>query len=248
MFVDQSAGNAYLVNGVLYVWDPSQSVWLSAGNIQGPTGATGATSTVPGPTGPTGPTGATGPTGGPGPIGPTGPTGMTGPTGSTGSTGQTGSTGPTGMTGPTGIFGATTFTWQLSTNTSLLNSNTLSLNSRLKFFITGFFEFYKPPSIKPENAGRLCGHIMPLHLAYYDYGLRKSGFGPMKLFCDKVQSRSKLLYYFLFPFLKFSHWRQMNSLESYDVDLYNETKHALISMNSYITLSSRSLLFTTKKI
>jgi hypothetical protein len=47
-------GNAYLVNGVLYVWDPSQSIWLSAGNIQGPTGATGATSTVPGPTGPTG--------------------------------------------------------------------------------------------------------------------------------------------------------------------------------------------------
>jgi SAM-dependent methyltransferase len=125
--------------------------------------------------------------------------------------------------------------------------NTLSLNSRLKFFITGFFEFYKPPSIKPENAGRLCGHIMPLHLAYFDYGLRKSGFGPMKLFCDKVQSRSKLLYCFLFPFLKFSHWRQMNSLKNYDGDLYNETKHALINMNSYVALTSRSLLFVAKK-
>jgi SAM-dependent methyltransferase len=125
--------------------------------------------------------------------------------------------------------------------------NILSLNSRLKFFITGFSEFYKPPSIKPENAGRLCGHIMPLHLAYFDYGLRKSGFGPMKLFCDKVQSKSKLLYCFLFPFLKFSHWRQMNSLESYDLDLYNETKHSLINMNSYVALTSRSLLFITKK-
>ena len=125
--------------------------------------------------------------------------------------------------------------------------NTLSLNSRLKFFVTGFSEFYKPPSIKPENAGRLCGHIMPLHLAYYDYGLRKSGFGPMKLFCDKVQSRSKLLYYFLFPFLKFSHWKQMNSLESYDLDLYNETKHTLVNMTSYTALTSRSLLFVAKK-
>jgi ubiquinone/menaquinone biosynthesis C-methylase UbiE len=125
--------------------------------------------------------------------------------------------------------------------------NTLSLNSRLKFFVTGFSEFYKPPSIKPENAGRLCGHIMPLHLAYYDYGLRKSGFGPMKLFCDKVQSRSKLLYYFLFPLLKFSHWKQMNSLESYDLDLYNETKHTLVNMTSYTALTSRSLLFVAKK-
>ena len=125
--------------------------------------------------------------------------------------------------------------------------NTLSLNSRLKFFVTGFSEFYKPPSIKPENAGRLCGHIMPLHLAYYDYGLRKSGFGPMKLFCDKVQSRSKLLYCLLFPLLKFSHWKQMNSLESYDLDLYNETKHTLVNMTSYTALTSRSLLFVAKK-
>ena len=41
--------------------------------------------------------------------------------------------------------------------------NTFNLYSRFKFLITGFFDLYKPPSIKPENAGRLCGHIMPLH-------------------------------------------------------------------------------------
>jgi len=67
------------------------------------------------------------------------------------------------------------------------------------------------------------------------------------LFCDKVQSRSKLLYYFLFPLLKFSHWKQMNSLESYDLDLYNETKHTLVNMTSYTALTSRSLLFVAKK-
>ncbi len=49
-----SAGQGYLVSGVLYVWDPATSQWISAGNIQGPTGATGPVSTVPGPTGPTG--------------------------------------------------------------------------------------------------------------------------------------------------------------------------------------------------
>lgn len=137
----------------------------------------------------------------------------------------------------------------LKPNGSLIIStpNIISLNSRLKFFISGFFELYMPPSIKPENAGRLCGHIMPLHLGYYDYGLRKSGFGPMKLFCDKVQSRSKLLYYLLFPFFKFSYWRRMKALKSHDGDLYNETKHYLHNMNSYIILTSRSLLFVAKK-
>lgn len=125
--------------------------------------------------------------------------------------------------------------------------NILSLKSRFNFFITGFNELYKPPSIKPENAGRLCGHIMPLHLAYYDYGLRKSGFSLMELFCDKVNSKSKFLYFLLFPFLKFSYWRQMKSLKKYDSDLYDETKHHLYNMNSYIALTSRSLLFIAKK-
>jgi Collagen triple helix repeat (20 copies) len=49
-----NAGEGYLVVGVLYVWDPATSQWISAGNIQGPTGPTGPVSTVAGPTGPTG--------------------------------------------------------------------------------------------------------------------------------------------------------------------------------------------------
>lgn len=61
-----SAGDAYVVNGNLYIWDATNSVWSNAGPIQGPTGATGPTgargadSSIPGPTGPTGPTGAAG--------------------------------------------------------------------------------------------------------------------------------------------------------------------------------------------
>lgn len=35
-------GEAYLVNGVLYVWSNTSNSWVSAGNIQGPTGPTGA--------------------------------------------------------------------------------------------------------------------------------------------------------------------------------------------------------------
>lgn len=61
-----TAGDAYVVSGDLYIWDATNSVWSNAGPIQGPTGPTGPTgvrgadSSIPGPTGPTGPTGATG--------------------------------------------------------------------------------------------------------------------------------------------------------------------------------------------
>lgn len=58
-----SPGDAYLVQGDLYVWDDDASDWVNVGTIQGPQGPTG-------PTGPTGEEGVTGPTG---PQGDTGP-------------------------------------------------------------------------------------------------------------------------------------------------------------------------------
>lgn len=64
--IGNAAGDSYLVNGILYVWDAANLVWFNAGPIQGPTGPTGPTgargsdSTVVGPTGPTGPQGAAG--------------------------------------------------------------------------------------------------------------------------------------------------------------------------------------------
>ena len=51
-----SAGDAYLINGDLYVWSETNSDWEGVGTIEGPMGPTGAV----GDTGSAGPTGATG--------------------------------------------------------------------------------------------------------------------------------------------------------------------------------------------
>ena len=98
-----SAGQAYLISGILYVW--GESSWVNAGNIQGATGPTGSTGAI-------GATGAastvTGPTGSQGLLGPTGPTGatgaastVTGPTGATGATGSQATFSITSATPPT---------------------------------------------------------------------------------------------------------------------------------------------------
>ena len=102
-------GDAYLVQGNLYVWAETQSDWVNVGTIQGPAGSTGPT----GSTGETGPVGPTGPTGATGSTGPTGPSGGNGPVGPTGPTGRTGPIGPTGPVGPTGPMPSTqaTLTW-----------------------------------------------------------------------------------------------------------------------------------------
>lgn len=109
-------GDAYLVQGDLYVWSATENDWDNVGNIQGPQGDTGPQGEV-GPTGPTGAPGLIGPTGpqgekgqtgdaGPqGDVGPTGPTGPQGAAGATGSVGPTGPQGPTGEQGPAGDTG-----------------------------------------------------------------------------------------------------------------------------------------------
>jgi hypothetical protein len=79
--VSNVVNDAYIVtaNGNLYVWNGS--IWINAGPIVGPTGATGSTGPI-GLTGPTGPTSVV--------AGPTGPAGVQGPTGPQGSLGPTG--------------------------------------------------------------------------------------------------------------------------------------------------------------
>lgn len=112
-------GDAYLVNGDLYVWNGT--AWENVGQIQGPAGPQGPQGEqgIQGPAGPQGPQGIQGE---PGPVGPAGPQGEqgeqgpqgiqgiqgeVGPAGPQGIQGEVGPAGPAGPEGPQGIQGET---------------------------------------------------------------------------------------------------------------------------------------------
>ncbi len=78
--------DAYLVNGIIYVWDTVNNEWKNSGSLKGPKGDKGNT----GEKGVTGDTGDKCDTGEKGSKGDTGATGDTGPAGQTGDTGATG--------------------------------------------------------------------------------------------------------------------------------------------------------------
>jgi hypothetical protein len=113
-----SAGDGYLVDGDLYVWDNENSEWDNVGNIRGPIGDIGPTGPQgeTGLTGSTGPAGAAGPSGNVGDTGPMGPTGPEGQAGVDGPTGPTGDIGPTGPTGPSGVGTPTGISGQVQYN------------------------------------------------------------------------------------------------------------------------------------
>lgn len=96
-------GDAYMVQGELYVWVKDDAEWVCVGSIQGPKGDPGAA----GPQGPKGETGDTGPQGPKGDTGATGPQGVKGATGATGPQGPKGEKGDPGDTGPLGPKGDT---------------------------------------------------------------------------------------------------------------------------------------------
>ena len=103
-------GDAYLVNGSLYIWNGS--AWENVGNIKGEKGDTGDSGAKgdKGDTGDTGPQGVKGDTGNPGAKGDKGDTGDSGPQGLKGDTGDSGAKGDkgdTGDTGPQGVKGDT---------------------------------------------------------------------------------------------------------------------------------------------
>jgi hypothetical protein len=100
-------GDAYLIQGDLWVWSANTNTWNNAGHIQGPQGIQGIQG-VPGSPGAIGSQGVQGIQGNQGPQGEKGPTGSAGPQGLQGiqgPQGDTGAIGPEGPQGPPGIQG-----------------------------------------------------------------------------------------------------------------------------------------------
>ena len=124
-----TATDAYLVNGIIYVWDTVNNEWKNSGSLKGPkgdkgdTGATGQKGAT-GDTGDKGDTGAKGDKGDTGESGTTGQKGETGPKGDTGDTGPAGPAGQAGQKGDTGATGtATTIKGSYNTYQELINAH-----------------------------------------------------------------------------------------------------------------------------
>ena len=125
--------------------------------------------------------------------------------------------------------------------------NALHMKSRFSFLLTGFPEMFGPPSSAEKNAGRICGHIMPLNYSYFVYGLRRAGFGPAQFFHDRLKRSSKALSLLLYPFLKLGTAQYLRGLRAYDPEVYEENKEVVTKMNSLEMLSSRSCIIAAQK-
>ena len=140
----QVAGDAYLINGDLHIWDSER--FTNVGEVQGPAG----------PSGPQGATGDQGPQGVAGPAGAIGVQGLRGIQGPQGEQGVQGATGPQGSTGAAGTDGTSiTILGSVADEASLPASGTLGDG----YLISGSLYVWNGSAW--ENVGNIQGPTGP---------------------------------------------------------------------------------------
>lgn len=125
--------------------------------------------------------------------------------------------------------------------------NILNFKSRMRFLMTGYHEMYGPLSIQNKNAGRLCGHIMPLSYSNYHYGLRKAGFHNISSHIDRRKRGALIPSILMYPLLRWSSCRANSKLSKYDIEVAKENDGVVNQMNSIDLLSSRSCIIIASK-
>ena len=125
--------------------------------------------------------------------------------------------------------------------------NSLHFKSRLLFLLTGFPEMFGPPSTDSKNAGRICGHIMPLNYAYFVYGLKRLGFVDPQFYKDRSKRSSYGLALIFYPLLRLASAWYDRRLRAYDAEVWHENRPVVNRVNRLDMLSSRSCIIVARK-
>ncbi len=137
----------------------------------------------------------------------------------------------------------------LKSNGTLIISvpNVSHILSRFSNLFYGYNSLFPPPSKHVKNAGRICGHIMPLSYPYFHYGCAVAGFKTIDFKTDR-KKRSCLFWATLFwPIHKLCIKSYDKNLRNYDKDVWQENSHLINTMNSIDMLTSRSCIVVAKK-
>lgn len=125
--------------------------------------------------------------------------------------------------------------------------NILHLLSRLRFLLTGSAELFGPPSLLDKDAGRICGHIMPLGFPFYVYGLKKAGFEEIQFHADRWKRGSFIPSLLFFPILRLFTRLALSNLKRYDMEVFQQTAWIVDRINQLDILSSRSCILMALK-
>lgn len=125
--------------------------------------------------------------------------------------------------------------------------NILHMTARMGLMFQGYLTMFAPPSARPENAGRICGHIMPLGYGQIHAGLRKAGFTGMSLHLDRAKRGAQILYWLYWPWLKLGSRIALRRLARVEPPLFDETGAVMQALNERTLATARSCIVLARK-
>lgn len=121
--------------------------------------------------------------------------------------------------------------------------NPANMSSRVKYFLYGHHHMFYGPSDLKEDAGRLCGHINPLAIHYWDYGLRYAGFDSVEYLIDRRKKGSLGLALLFYPLLALGTRLMHRHQRGYSDRIYDQNRRVLERVNHLDSLAGRTLIF-----
>ena len=119
--------------------------------------------------------------------------------------------------------------------------NMMTMNSRLRFLCSGRFHHYDGPSSDWEDIGCGDGHINPLPVQYWDYGLRYAGFSDVRYKTDRFK-KGALLWSLLFAPVLWLGTRLLHRQERRHSDrIYRQNLRAFRENNTLRNLAGHAL-------
>ena len=125
--------------------------------------------------------------------------------------------------------------------------NMMTMSSRLRFLFTGRFQLYPGPSSDPADSASGFGHINPLPIQYWDYGLRHAGFADIRYQTDRIR-RGALILAMLFSPLLWLGTRQLHRKERRSSErIYQQNLRPFREINTIRNLAGRGLVAICSK-
>jgi SAM-dependent methyltransferase len=120
--------------------------------------------------------------------------------------------------------------------------NILNINSRLRAFYSGFALLFNVLPLDSHQPVHTLGHIHPIGLYYLGYAFRRAGFREVRLHYDRRKRSATFLAAFFYPWIRiqFALFRSLTARKA--PDLVRQNEELLRPLNSWDTLTSRTLI------
>lgn len=125
--------------------------------------------------------------------------------------------------------------------------NILNINSRLRYFATGFPLLFEPLPISTNAPRDLGGHINPISYYYLSYAMKRAGFREIKIHTDRLKNSARLLSAFSYLLIKIIEKMIFRKFKKDLKNIYDENLKIISNINSAPLLLGRTVIIEAIK-